>query len=210
MTDGWTIATAIGTVLAAASAAAGLWVTVYTFRRTVAIKVNDDLSKQALECLRIAYDVLTESGREIPPPQSRINWLTSARQIVRFQQLRDQLQGTARTIVDESEVVYRHRFYMALRGVEQAYGYFDIPPGAAAVNSDNAIQPKSAAIVIGFSQWPVNLDDPLDAISFNQISKERGAFVFRHRAFKDVFMTELNNEHTRKARVGKKSGRSRA
>lgn len=206
MTDGWTIATAIGTVLAAGSAAAGLWVTVYTFKRTVSIKVNDDLSRQALECLQIAYDVLTESGREIPPPQSRINWLTSARQIVRFQQLRDQLQGNARTIVDESEVVYRHKFYMALRGVEQAYGYFDNPLGVGAVNSDTVIQPKSAAVVIGFSQWPVNLGDPLDAISFDQINMERGAFVFRHRAFEQVYMTELNNERARTARAEKKPG----
>lgn len=191
----WEAVSAVGTAAAALLAGGGLWISNYTFRKTVEAKQQDDLCKQALECLQVAYDVLTENGRECPPPQSRINWLTSARQIVRFQQLRDRLQGTARTIVDETEVVYRHKFYMALRGVEQAIGYFDSPPGAGAANTDNVIQPKSAAIVIGFSQWPVNLSDPLDAISFNQIHSERGAFVFRHRAFEPVYTRELNKEN---------------
>lgn len=195
MSDGWAIATAIGTLLAALSAGAGLWITVSTFKRTVAIKEEDDLSKQALECLQIAYDVLTEGGRSIPPPRSRINWLTSARQLVRFQQLRDTLTGTARVIVDEAEVVWRHKFYMILRELELAYGYFDPPqPDVIPKDADKIIHPKSALVVIAFSQWPDEVTDPLDDLSVQDLAKGRESLVFRHRAFERSYQAIKERE----------------
>lgn len=61
------------------------------------------------------YNALTDSGENVPPRADRLNWLTSARHILRAKRIQFQITyPTYITIADEMEEYWRHKFYLTL------------------------------------------------------------------------------------------------
>lgn len=141
-------------------------------------KVNDDrerdqdkeLTLQFQKSLQWAYDVLTEEGKVIPPKANRLNWLTSARHLLRAQRLREQIKSvTYATVADEFEEYWRHKVYVALAFDElRKSSYF-----AATENTEwpENIEISSALVVVDFSNWKEGVSDLTDEVDRSYLMK---------------------------------------
>lgn len=148
---------------------------------------RDEILAQASTSLEYAFNALTASGAKIPPEQNRLNWLTTARHLVRFWALKGRLTGIQLEICAEREEFWRHQFYLCLRPLELKFGYFDPVPGFGSEARDATIDTKSALVVLSFAEWPKGLQDPLDSVSVKELLRGRETLLMRHRAFEQVY-----------------------
>lgn len=142
--------------------------------RTNTKKINEDrvrdrdkeLISQTQKSLQWAYDVLTENGKNFPPKADRLNWLTSARHILRAEKLSSQITSETYTIIfKEIEEFWRHQFYVALNHKALAqWTYFsnDNP-----LLSGEILEPKSVLVVAKFSEWKEGQEDPIDSVDLS-------------------------------------------
>ncbi|WP_157598767.1 hypothetical protein [Rhodanobacter sp. Root561] len=124
---------------------------------------DKEYASQFQKSLEWSYNALTDSGQHIPPAADRLNWLTAARHILRAKKIQAQIAyPTYRTISDEIEEHWRHKFYLALSdGSLRDWHYF--------INRDNPAWPEnieisSALVVVDFSNWKDGTPDPTDAV----------------------------------------------
>lgn len=139
-------------------------------------KLEADLSKdkeicgQAEKAIERAYISLTgENGSKVPPEPSRLNWLTSARLIIKFNELKAQLNTDLyKLICSEHEAHWKHQFYLCLNHNElQSESYYqgnDMLP----ISSEN-IDLRSALIIANFTQWSPDLEDPILNVDKNKL-----------------------------------------
>ena len=65
---------------------------------------DKELLAQAQKSLEWAYNSLTNNGNDIPPKPERLNWLTSARHILRHSKIAKRIRSdTCRTVHAEHE-----------------------------------------------------------------------------------------------------------
>ncbi|OZI64633.1 hypothetical protein [Bordetella genomosp. 4] len=197
MVDFVNLVSALSACVAAGAALRGLRLSQELQTRADAEKRGDALLAQASTALEVAYESLTKDLENGAPAQSRLNWLTSARHLLRYRKLKSHLQGTQQLICNEREEAWRLRFYLILEPLEKRYGYFDPPEGDS--DLQRTIVPKSAAVVIAFSQWPDSVKDPLNEFPIEQIVAERESFVFRFPAFERQYLAAKNAENERQA-----------
>lgn len=91
------------------------------------IQEDKELSEYAISLLESAYKTLTDNGNNVSPPKAnRLNWLTAARYIIRFHNLRSNLKTERyKLICDENAEQWRHEFYKLLKNREFNYhSYF--------------------------------------------------------------------------------------
>ncbi|CAB3852991.1 hypothetical protein [Achromobacter deleyi] len=181
--DGWNTLAAFASAIAAIAAVVGVFLTLHTFRKTQRDKQSDAILAQCEKSLAAAYDVLTNAGASVPPERVRLNWLTSARHILRYKKLKDLLGGTHLVICDESEEYWRHKFYIALRPLEMDYGYYDVFKVGKETDLDRTIVPKSALVILAFSDWPEGRDDPMNGVSIKDLCEGHPTLGLRHWAF---------------------------
>jgi len=133
-------------------------------------KSNDDrdrdhdkeLLAQARTSLQWAYNALTDDGATIPPRADRLNWLTSARHLLRTKTLADRIKNsTYRTIYDEIEEYWRGKFYGALS--HDALRLWTYYADEAKPHWPEKIEITSALIIIDFLNWKKGAPDPTDA-----------------------------------------------
>ena len=144
-------------------------------RKTEEDRVRDrdkELLAQIENSLKWAYDSLTEDGKSIPVKADRLNWLTCARHLLRANTLSMKIVSeTYRTIRDEKEEFWRHRFYLALRDISfRNPGFFE--NGYATTAGGGPIEPRSAKVIIEFSAWRNGAEDPIDSVENGPISHE--------------------------------------
>jgi hypothetical protein len=144
--------------------------------------------KELLEHLKFsleqAYGAVARSGEsgEVPR-QDRLGWMSGARHLIRYWELRRSLKtGLFKAICEELEEYWRHRFYMILRKIDGSRFFVWINQDQM---DEETIEPKSAAIVFAFSQWKEGLPDPLDTWSFEQIVSRYKLFSPRNRHFRE-------------------------
>lgn len=134
---------------------------------------DKELVMQFKNSLHWAYDVLTNEGREIPPKPDRINWLTSARHLLRAIDIKQEITSpTYRTIADEFEEYWRNKFYFALSDdVLRKWTYF-----ADQSNPEwpENIEISSALVIIDFSNWKTDAVDPTDNVDRSALKKTGG------------------------------------
>lgn len=159
---------------------------------------DKELVIQAQKSLEWAYNALTDEGRTIPPEASRLNWLTSARHLLRHRRIADRIKGEIYRIVHaEHEEFWRHRFYLALDdNALAATGYFTTNNGEP---WPEKISLSSALIVVQFANWPVGLKDPTDEVDQESILNDKHALVGR--AGRGVRAYARRLEEARKSRA---------
>ena len=127
---------------------------------------DKEICEQAIIAIERAYHTLTDRKEDYSLPKpNRINWITTARQILRYNKLKSELKTDLYKLVcSEHEEHWRHQFYQVLQHQDlNNFGYFkgeEFKP----FSSEN-IDPKSALIVVDFSSWSHEIDDPLDEVS---------------------------------------------
>lgn len=137
------------------------------------IQQSQELLNQAARSLERAYDALTNGGTNCSPPApDRLNWLTSARHLRRYELLKAKLKTDLhRVLCEEHEEYWRHRFYRCL-GLPsiQPRSYFQ---GGIGGGMDQAqIEPRSALIIYSFSRWPQDRADPIDSLDVQTLYRE--------------------------------------
>lgn len=134
-------------------------------------KQNDDrirerdkeLLLQTQKSMEWAYAALTEDGKNNPPEADRLNWLTAARHLLRAKKLASKIENsTYRTLHDEIEEYWRHKFYLALshESLRKWLYYADHKHP----NWPENIEIDSALVVIDFSNWKNGVPDPTDEV----------------------------------------------
>lgn len=120
----------------------------------------------------------------LPPQKNRLNWLTSARHILRYKRLKSNLVGTHLLVCDEIEEFWRYRFYIAVEPLENKFGYYD-SPGAKTQDAAKAIiDPKSALVILAFSDWPEGRVDPLREVRAEDLLLDgHPNLLLKHSAF---------------------------
>lgn len=135
---------------------------------------NQLLLEQAVKSLERAYEALTDKGQSISPPAAdRLNWLTAARHIARYRMIKAKIAGsrTHRLLCEEHEEYWRHQFYLCLKDASLLpLGYYQSGP----------IEPQSAIIIHGFSEWPENKRDPINDTDTAQILEKTPIILKRH------------------------------
>ena len=152
-------------------------ITVLTYRFNIKKKAEDSvfsqdkvLLDQSILSLQWAYNLLTDSGREIPPSPDRLNWLTAARHLWRYKKISSSIKSQIyKTICSEHEEYWRHSFYMALshKALKRKEYYMNSNNSWSPVN----IEVNSALIINDFSTWPEGMLDPVDEIDQQILTK---------------------------------------
>ena len=101
-----------------------------------------------------------------------MNWLTTARHLERYKKLKASLSvGTHRTVCEEHEEHWRHKFYVCLDAPHQlSLAYYQEKPQP---DQRLGIEPRSALVIHEFAKWPAGRDDPIDKVDAEAIV-ERG------------------------------------
>lgn len=98
------------------------------------------------------------------PAPDRLNWLTAARHLESFKDLRGRLKTKLyRRLCAEHEEHWRHEFYQSLlKDRIVNVSYFDAGP----------IEPRSAVVIYGFAAWPESRRDPIDVADYEAIFQQ--------------------------------------
>jgi hypothetical protein len=112
-------------------------------------KRDEEITKQSILALERAYEILTDNGKNTAPPWAdRLNWLTTARMLARYEKLKGRLKTDLyKTICKEQEEYWRHRFYLLIKDWKlYPLSYFEEKP-----SGELGIEPESAVTIFGFS-----------------------------------------------------------
>ncbi|AOT07847.1 hypothetical protein [Pseudoalteromonas luteoviolacea] len=131
---------------------------------------DKEIFAQALNSLKWGFEVLSEGGAEKAPKASRLNWLTSARHITRYVELKKLIQTkTYRLICDENEEYWRHKFYVLLDRQElRCSAYFTSDPSD---DWPENIEITSAMVINNFANWQDETVDPIDVVDREELIK---------------------------------------
>jgi hypothetical protein len=125
---------------------------------------DKEICSQAVIALERAYETLTNgNGHKVVPEASRLNWITTSRQILRFKKLKSQLKTDLYKLVcTEHEEHWRHQFYLCFKHddfISSAYY-----KGTDYLPSQENIDPRSALVIMNFKQWDPDTFDPLSEV----------------------------------------------
>lgn len=170
--DIWAAVAAIATMLSAFTGAASAWAAFKVIKENNANhqktqdqektdRENERLLTQAVVTLERAFETVSggNSGWNVPP-RSRVNWLTSARLIQDYFNVKSRISSKLHTEECKShEAYWRHRFYVALDPLSTGFpDYFE-------QRHDSAIELTSAVIITDFAMWPDSDVDPIRELS---------------------------------------------
>ncbi|WP_431129046.1 hypothetical protein [Variovorax paradoxus] len=192
--------TAIGTLVALGA----LVVTVIKNRRDEDARKQQELLEQCKRTLEWAYNALMPDPTREVAEANRLNWLTAARHILAYQDLKKLItvQPQAR-IVEDFEEFWRHRFYLALSDVALSTYHYWAKPDPILVN----LHPTSALIVVDFSGWPETKVDPVD-LTDEQIAslKTRNGFSGSAGSGLKAYIEKIEMRHGKGTPSPKKPG----
>lgn len=124
---------------------------------------DKELLAQAQKSLEWAYNSLTDNNTSIPPKPVRLNWLNSARHLLRYSKIAMRIRSETYMIIQaELREHWRHQFYLALNhDALQSNRYYENLEVQSWLEN---IEVSSALVVVSFSNWPKDLKDPTDEV----------------------------------------------
>lgn len=142
----------------------------YAFRSNqisaTVLKKDDSRSllEQAQLSLERAYNTLTDGGKNISPPlPNNLNWLTTARYIERYKDLKSRITDkTHRLICDQQEEYWRHRFHLVLD--HESFNQKNYYTGGFPEGFTKSIEPSAVIVIHDFSKWNEQQIDPIKAV----------------------------------------------
>lgn len=162
---------ALGSLAVAASAL----VAYSLYRSTVdQHRVENNINKsrvfleESKQLLNRAYETFTQFGKN-PPKNDRFLWLTTARMIVRYRNMRNRITVAEHIdIVDEHEEYCRLQFYQLLQQNKEEFteNYF-IPSGDQ--YGGDVVARNAVAVIFDYAKWKEDMPDPLDHINDKEL-----------------------------------------
>ena len=148
---------------------------------------DKELLEQLKNSMELAFNsIAIERGDNPFPTNNRLSWLTSARHIVRYRQLRKFLKTKLyKTLCDEQEEYWRNQFYKLLGQIQNSSFFQCIDPEKM---KDENIEPRSAAIIYSFSTWKEGMPDPIENMSFEELVSKHNLFSPINRAFQQYYI----------------------
>jgi len=125
-------------------------------------KASEAFLSEAKTLLEKTYQLFSGGDEETPPENSRVMWLTVARMIVRYQNLKERITEPPHLeIIEENEEFWRYKFYSLLDGnsYELSCDYFKSPEHRRGGNTTDR---TSIAVIFDFAAWKG--EDPLDNV----------------------------------------------
>lgn len=157
---------------------------------------DKELLEQLKQSMQLAWESV-EAG-DGSPTNIRSRWLTSARHITRYRELKQSLKTRLfRIMCDEQEEYWSNRFYALLQRIPNSTFFECINPEEL---EEEQIEPRSAAIVHSMSVWPKDKRDPIDAVAFESIVERYGLFSPQYKHFREY----IQRKHPRLAENVKK------
>ncbi|MBD9405404.1 hypothetical protein IB236_08665 [Acidovorax sp. ACV02] len=146
---------------------------------------DEKYSEQAQRSFEWAYDALTDGGKHVPPAPHRLNWLTSARHILRAQKIALLIQSPEILILfQENEEYWRHQFYLALEHPQLANSSYFARSGGVGIYVGRpvgglGIDEMSALVVVKFSRWKEGAEDPMKQVTQLSFGDEFNGYPVR-------------------------------
>lgn len=165
MSDYISIASAVFTGVSAFSAA-------YAIIAQSRTMESERYLSQCIQTLERAFNALAgDQSNDKAIQADRLNWLTSARHIERFKEIKKKIKRKEHVLIcNEQEEHWRHQFYLLLNNPQI------ILPGFYEENiasGKSAIEPRSAIIIHDFAKWPDKRPDPIEFADVETILKYR-------------------------------------
>lgn len=165
METNWDIASAIGAVITAIMAT----IAFFTYRSSLKKQEEErirDSDKELIHQIQIsfewAYAALVGIDGQSHFKPNRLNWLTCARHLLRQEEITKEIVGVVyKTIYEETKEYWRHQFYLAIENAIKSGAYFAANPNDKTLS----IEPVSAFVIINFSIWPDDKDDPTNRLT---------------------------------------------
>jgi hypothetical protein len=162
------IAQSAGSIAIAISAVVALNLYLTTVKRHRAEDRNNaskEYLNEAINLIERAYEVFTDKGQNVSPPRNdRLLWFTTARMIVRYNNVKDKItENSHLDIVQEHEEYWRIQFYELLENNNTSFTveYFQ-PSGDKYHHS--TISRKTIPVIFNFSRWHDETQDVLEQI----------------------------------------------
>jgi hypothetical protein len=120
--------------------------------------------------------LFTDNGENTETPRGdRLLWLTTARMITRYRDIKEKITAEAHIeIIEEHEEYWRFHFYKIL---DQNSANFD-EKYLGTINSGTNVERKSIAIIFDFAKW--NGPDPLDKIDDKRLFASKVLPIDQH------------------------------
>jgi len=155
---------ALGSLAIASSAIVAYVLYRTTIKRHVSedqFKASEAFLKEAKQLLDKTYSLFTDKEENVNPPRGdRLLWLTTARMITRYRNIKEKVTAPAHIeIIEEHEEYWRFHFYKVL---DQNSMNFDAAY-IGVINSGTNVSRKSIAIIFDFAKW--NGPDPIEKIN---------------------------------------------
>ena len=123
---------------------------------------------ESIALLNRAYETFTRFG-DHPPKNDRLLWLSTARMIVRFQNMRKQItEKDHQAIVDENEEYIRLKFSTLLDACKDELTVDYFIPGNFP-NESRMVPRNSVAVIFDFAKWREDMTDPLDQVDDKEL-----------------------------------------
>jgi hypothetical protein len=165
---------AIGSLAILASATVALSLYRITTKRHCEednFKSSEAFLSEAKTLLEKTYGLFCKEHDGSLPDNSRVLWLTVARMIVRYQNIKSLITASSHLeIIEENEEFWRYKFYSLLNSNSEGLSknYFMSPEDK---HGGNKIDRKSIAVIFDFAAWKGS--DPLDTIDDIQLFSDR-------------------------------------
>jgi len=130
-----------------------------------------ELLEQVLNSYSWAYDAFVTGSGQFGLEANRLNWLTTARHLVRAQKLAEQIASTTyQTIQRENEEYWRTKFYVQadIEALLHPNFYFELG------DQERPIDFRSAIVIADFLAWKDDVGDPIDEVDAHEVMLKPG------------------------------------
>lgn len=118
---------------------------------------------ESIALLGRAFETFTRNGTH-PPPNSRLQWLSTARMIIRFSRIKGQVAEPDHIIIrDENEEYYRLKFFTLLAENRENLDQNYFNPSDDKYHHEMVAR-NSIAVIFDFAKWPEGMEDPMATV----------------------------------------------
>ncbi|MDH5425160.1 MAG: hypothetical protein OEY29_09215 [Gammaproteobacteria bacterium] len=173
---------AAGSLAIASSAVVAFFLyraTIKRHKKEDADKSSEYFLKEGKELLEKTYQLFTDDGENKSPPRNdRLLWLTTARMIIRYQNLKSKITANAHLeIIEEHEEYWRFHFYKLLDENSANFSIRYFQPSGDRYNGFNVAR-NSIAIIFDFAKW--NGPDPLEGVDDKRLFAKKVVSIDQH------------------------------
>jgi len=159
------IAQATGSLAIAISAIVGIKLYLTTIKRHSdedSRKASGKYLDEAINLLERVYEIYTDDGVNLGPPRNdRLLWLVTARMILRYYRIRDNInQDDHKVIINEHEEYWRHKINTVLSSNSVLFDLAYFMPSGDPYDGD-VIHRDSIGVIFDFARWYDDTEDPL-------------------------------------------------